>query len=142
MRGKKLLLLVTLMTFLLGGLPLQAEISPREYALMQLNAPEKLLIEVVECSRSKSFFSRNTSVAITAKVLAVYASATALAEDSLISIRYDIYSPVKGAGWAGPGPLPLLEEGEQYPAFLIWDEEHSCYVPAARGESFSWQIPL
>ncbi len=135
------LFLFTLLLFLLlPGYPAFSEISPREYALMQINAPEELIIEVISVKRKFVLFKQPKPIVIIARIEHVLYSETELQEDDTIIISYDFFSP-KG-GWAGPRPIPVLETGEFYPAFLQFSEETGCYFPAARGASFESRIPL
>ena len=53
-----------------------------------------------------------------------------------ISLRHAL-PPSRPAGWAGPAPLPVLQPGEQLPAWLVPDAAlPGVFKPAAGGRSF------
>ncbi len=129
---RKLLLLVFLLIFPLALLT--SEIAPVEYRSMQLNAPEKLQLSVKRVSKRWRPFTGGTAITVKAIVIGVVSSETNLAEGDSISISY-IHQRQK-KGWAGPRPIPILERKSTTTAFLVFDEDHDFYVPAARGASF------
>ena len=118
------------------------EIAPEYYAEMQRNAPEYLGIRVAKIRRGVGLRIIGAAVPVTvvAEVVDVARTGTDVQAGQTIRIRYEHFRPRRG--WAGPRPIPLLEKGRRYPAFLTWSEDESAYVPAARGASFEAPIPL
>ncbi|MGJ8696649.1 MAG: hypothetical protein ACSHYF_10050 [Verrucomicrobiaceae bacterium] len=108
--------------------PLMGELSPRSYRGLQVGAPEKISIKVVEV-KHQNFFRKLEMVR--AKVTAVSKSATKLKVGDEIEIRYRRVF-LKGPG---PAPIPELKKGELCPAWLRKNEE-GFYEPAARARSF------
>ncbi|MFW6227896.1 MAG: hypothetical protein ACOC2V_00435 [Alkalispirochaeta sp.] len=71
---------------------------------------------------------------MTARVVAVSRSATGITAGETITIEYDHLTPRRG--WVGPRPIPILQTGTRYPAFLAWDATEGTFRPAARGAGF------
>jgi hypothetical protein len=111
-----------------------AEISPVEYQRMQEQSDEHLIIQIDQIRAPLQLFSWNRSVTISAEILSVYRTAHNLTPGDHIEIRYTSYRARPKV--AGPRPIPVLQKGESYHAFLSWSDEEQCYVPAARGYSF------
>ncbi len=132
---------IILFILLIVSASLTAEINPVEYARMQKAAPEQLIILPLRVSvRRESLFSSTREITVNARVESVLSSASRLSEGDTITIVYTTFKP--GRGWVGPSPIPVLTKGASCPAFLAFDRESVVYVPAARGRSFSFQLPL
>jgi hypothetical protein len=138
MGNKRIVMVIALISFIIGSL--FAEIAPEEYEKMKYNAPEQLELQIRSVRRSGGIFSRYTNVKAKATVIAVHRSQTRLSVGDSITITYSIYKPPR-TGWVGPRPLPLLEKGDETPAFLVYDQETQTYTPAARGASFQCILP-
>jgi hypothetical protein len=52
-----------------------------------------------------------------------------------VTIRYQARDPAK-VNFAGPRPVPILKQGEVYPAFLNHNVGRGDFEPAAFGASF------
>jgi hypothetical protein len=113
---------------------LPAEIAPENYAGMQNDAPEYVTIEPTAVRTGFALFSRTRPVAVTARVVTVLRSASGINVGDTITIRYEHFNPRRG--WAGPRPIPILEVGTRYPAYLAWDAAENSFRPAAMGASF------
>jgi len=133
-RGGLLRALVFGVFVLAGSTDLPAEIAPEHYARMQDAAPEYVTIEPAAVRKGVALFSRTRPVRVTAVVVAVSRSATGIAVGDSITIRYEHFTPPRG--WVGPRPIPILQTGARYPAYLAWDATESAFRPAARGASF------
>jgi hypothetical protein len=133
-RGGPLWALVLGMFLLAGTTDLSAEIAPEHYARMQDTAPEYVTIEPAAVRKGVALFSRTRPVRVTALVVAVSRSATGIAVGDSITIRYEQFTPPRG--WVGPRPIPILQTGTRYPAYLAWDAKESTFRPAAQGASF------
>lgn len=129
-----------LRALLLGALALAAttylpaEIAPEHYAGMQNDALEYVTIETTAVRKGFALFSRTRTVTVTARVVTVSRSTSGINVGDTITIRYEHFNP--GRGWAGPRPIPILEVGARYPAYLAWDATDSTFRPAAMGASF------
>lgn len=111
-----------------------AEIAPEYYAADQNSAPEYLVVEVLRVERPLLTFSSNIPISANLRVLSVHRSASGLQPGDEITVRYEHFRPQRG--WTGPRPIPVLQKGQSYPAFLAWSPDEGCYGPAARGASF------
>lgn len=114
------------------GARVRAELPPGSYDNLRLNAPEALVIEVMNVGRKLST-QNGTAVIVQAKVLTVERSKTGLKKGDLISIHY---TRMEQSGVVGPRQVPLLEKGGIYPAFLQKGTKGKIYAPAAYGDSF------
>ena len=112
---------------------LYAELPPYVYKNLQKDAPEVLIIAVNKVKTSSSLFS-DTQVTVKAKVLRVIQSISGLKKGHIITISYSTITK-RPRGWVGPSSIPVLEENQQYKAFLKKDK-YNTYSPAARGKSF------
>ncbi len=111
----------------------KAELPPYVYEEMQKNSSEQLTIETLEVKSSLSGINEK-SYSITAKVTGIAKSKSRLHKGDTITIEYTrvIAHP---PGWVGPSPIPVLEQGQSYKAYLHRDEDGK-YRPSARGRSF------
>lgn len=128
---KKITMLTVLILFFSGLL--YAEIHPRYYYEDQQSSEEDITIEVIDVDKECCIFCRRQGVEIEAKVLEVKKSKTGLKKNDTIRIKYERFHPP--AGWVGPRPMPLLKEGNTYPAFIF--KKDGFYRPSARGFSFT-----
>jgi hypothetical protein len=113
-----------------------AELPPHVYRDMQARSPERLTIKVksVKAEERDEPERKLTAVTAEAEVTAVERTASQLKPGQLIRIRYthsDYKQPI-----AGPSQVPILREGETYPAFLSKNKDADTYAPAAGGYSF------
>jgi hypothetical protein len=130
----RIIFLILLALFSCGE-KLSGEIAPEYYRQWQQQSPEHLLIKTRSVNHPPICFRKSVTVSVEAQVLNVFRSATELQPGRIIKIRYQHFKPSKG--WVGPRPLPLLENGKVYHAFLVNDSNNVFYGPAARGYSFS-----
>jgi hypothetical protein len=114
------------------GTAVRAELPPGSYDSLRVSAPEAVVIEVVAVTRRPGTQGA-TTVTLQAKVLTVERSNTGLKKGDVVSIRY---LQIAQNGFVGPRPVPLLEKGAVYPAFLRKEPQSKMYEPAAYGESF------
>jgi hypothetical protein len=113
-----------------------AELPPYVYRDMQAKAPERLTIKVksVKTEERDEAERKLISVTVEAEVVGVARTASEVKPGQTISIRYlhtDYKQPI-----AGPSQVPILREGETYPAFLTKQKDADAYSPAAGGYSF------
>ncbi|HZS06548.1 MAG TPA: hypothetical protein VFD58_17050 [Blastocatellia bacterium] len=124
-------LVALIATALIGSTqPSFAELPPYAYQQMQKAAPEYLEIEVRSVRTGRA--SDGIEVEVEAAVTGVRRSASHLRQGAVIRIRYvhDTRHLI------GPGPIPVLEKGKKYPAFLRRDPKEKVWRPAAMGRSF------
>ncbi|HEY9282817.1 MAG TPA: hypothetical protein VIP46_05135 [Pyrinomonadaceae bacterium] len=134
LRGGKFLLAAALVVSLSASV--SAELPPYVYKDMQAKSPERLTIRVKSVRTEERDESERKLVAVTAEaeVVEVARTASELKPGQTIRIRYthtDYKQPM-----AGPSQVPILREGETYPAFLRKNKEGDTYAPAAGGYSF------
>jgi hypothetical protein len=108
-----------------------AELPPSAYKEMQESAPEYVDIQVLKVKTEK--VTDGIMVDIEAKVTGVKRSESNLKVGNTIVIKY--FHDTRGL--VGPAPIPILDEGESYPAFLVKADGNDFYEPAAMGRSFS-----
>ena len=113
-----------------------AELPPYVYRDMQAKSPERLTIKVKSVKTEERDEPERKLISVTAEaeVTAVERTASQLKPGRAIRIRYtrsDYKQPI-----AGPSQVPILREGETYPAFLSKNKEGDAYAPAAGGYSF------
>ena len=118
-----------------------AELPPYVYKDMQAKSPERLTIKVKSVKTEERDESERKLIAVTAEaeVVEVERTASELKAGQTIRIRYthtDYKQPI-----AGPSQVPILREGETYPAFLSKSKEGDTYSPAAGGYSFEVVAP-
>ncbi len=119
---------------MMTSLYLSGEIQLKYYIEDQQKSPEVLTIKVTDVSKDFCFFCDTRRITIEAKILEVDRSSSGLVKGDKITVIYDHFIP--SGDWAGPRPIPLLQEGMIYPAFLKKNAQNNFYYPAARGYSF------
>ena len=112
----------------------RSELPPWVYKERQDKAPEALVIKVrsVKTRETKEPKVTRSEFTIEVAVEKVERSATKLAPGAIIKIVYarnEHAQPI-----AGPSEIPILKEGQTYPAYL--SREGEIYAPAAGGYSF------
>lgn len=112
----------------------RSELPPWVYKERQDKAPEALVIKVrrVKTLETKEPKVTRTEFTIEAEVEKVEHSAAKLAAGAIITIVYarsEYAQPM-----VGPSEIPVLKEGQTYPAYL--SRQGEIYVPAAGGYSF------
>ena len=110
-----------------------AELPPTYYMERQAQAPDYYAIEVVSV-QTDSLDAEHMQVDVVARVDTIYRCSSARAVGDMIHIRY-VHEHYKRPVM-GPSPIPLLQEGQQCPAWLEPDPRELCFIPAARGFSF------
>ena len=123
---KRLLILLSF-----GGLIVssKAELPPEAYLQMQAGATEVIEIKV-EAVKHQHLFRKQEHVS--AVVTKVTKSASKLKVGDKIEIKY---RHVRLGNAVGPSPIPQLDQGKTYPAWLRKSEDGH-YEPDARGMSF------
>ncbi|MGJ8643621.1 MAG: hypothetical protein ACSHX9_09455 [Luteolibacter sp.] len=114
-----------------------AELPPKVYEEMQKKASESLKIRVDKVTSEKLGlldFSGNRNQTVEATVIFVTRTGSGLKSGDVIVIQYLARKPDEKI--AGPRPIPKLQEGKEYPAWLS-KAEAGHYEPAARGFSFA-----
>ncbi|HWP93996.1 MAG TPA: hypothetical protein VNN20_17570 [Thermodesulfobacteriota bacterium] len=124
-------LLSITMVLLISVQPGLADLPPSAYKEMQESAPEYIDIEVLKVKTEK--VTDAIMVDIEAKVTGVKRSESNLKAGDTIVIRY--FHDTRGL--IGPAPIPILDEGKSYPAFLVKEDGNDFYQPSAMGRSFS-----
>ena len=132
------LVLVALGALWLAGVPdCRAELPPWVYGEGQRQEPYVLEL-LVRSVHTLPAGSDPEQLQVRAQVLEVKRQlpAARLRAGDVISLRYAL-TPSRPAGWAGPAPLPVLQPGEQLPAWLVPDAAlPGVFKPAAGGRSF------
>jgi hypothetical protein len=139
LRGGKSLLAAALVVCLSASA--LAELPPYVYRDMQAKSPERLTIKVKSVKTEERDEPERKLIAVTAEaeVVEVERTASELKPGQTIRIRYthtDYKQPM-----AGPSQVPVLREGETYPAFLSKNKDGDTYSPAAGGYSFEVVAP-
>ena len=136
-RAKTLAVVVPLLAFVfLFQLSALALLPPSAYEAMQAAAPESLTIEVLKVDFEP--LEENASeraVTATASVIAVERSASGLQPGDFIQITYRI--PIKHPAAADRELIPILQAGQETPAFLAQCEDGLFYRPVAGSMSFA-----
>ena len=129
-------LCVALALLLLSASGASAELPPEAYLKRQKAAPEALRIKVVSVKKKEldSEKVKTTVATVEARVLSVERSATKLKPGAVIRIEY--VNRQSKTPMPGPSQVPLLTEGQEYPAFLSKNGAKPYYIPAAGGWSF------
>lgn len=111
-----------------------AELPPSAYEAMQAAAPEVLVVEceAVSVTRSGWFGGGPAQVRAQLRVLEARRTPRRARKGEQLEVRYR-HVPLDGA--AGPRPIPILQEGRRYLAYLDFTADR-WMVPAARGASF------
>jgi hypothetical protein len=118
-----------------GILPIaKAELPPGSYDKLRKGAGEMLVIEIMTVQQ-KAISGNKIEVTLQAKILRVEQSRTGLKPGVQMVISYSEFDP-KANRPAGARPVPILERGGVYPAFLNRANNGKSYEPAAYGESF------
>jgi hypothetical protein len=111
----------------------RADLTPREYRRMQREAPEVLKIEVVAVhERPIRDREREFEISVEAKIRRIERSSARLRDGEVIKIVYTHHRRERTVA----GEPPLLERGNQYPAFLTKVEGERLFKPAAGQYSF------
>lgn len=114
-----------------------AELPPSAYEKMQQEAPEHLVMKVLNVRLERE--GESQKVEAMAVVEQVLRSATKVKVGDVIRITY-LHTPLP-EGMVGPKPVPVLKDEAVVPAFL--KNEGSAFVPVARAMSFTdFSIPL
>ena len=114
-----------------------AELPPYVYKERQQQAPESLIIKVgsVKVRATDEPQRKRMDVSVEAKVKQVNRTKTGLKAGDVIRINY-VQSQYK-VPLVGPSEVPILKEGQVYPAYLMREEKGKEYAPAAGGYSFT-----
>jgi hypothetical protein len=119
-----------------GMLPVaKAELPPGSYDKLREGATEILVIEIMAVQQ-KVIPGNKVEVTLQAKVLGVEQSRTGLKPGAQMVISYTEFDPKAKNRPPGARPVPILERGSIYPAFLNRASNGKSYEPAAYGESF------
>lgn len=114
----------------------RAELPPGAYEELKKNASEVLTVKIlkVETPEGKK---GHFLVLLTAKVLGVTRSKSAVEEGQTISIAsYHVTEKARQAGFVGPRIPPLLSAGWTGKVYLNKNQDKKVYDIAAYGESF------
>lgn len=111
-----------------------AELPPGSYDALRKKAKEAVIIQVTAVEK-QPVKAGIIKVTLKAKILHVERSKTNLKKMQTIVIKYTHIDPRK-VRFVGARPVPLLKQGEVYPAFLNPAKQGKFYQPAAYGESF------
>lgn len=113
-----------------------AELPPEAYLRRQKVAPEALRVRVVSVKKNEADSEKfkTTIFTVEARVLEVERTATHLKAGDVIQIVY--VTRQSKVAVAGPAPVPILDGGREYPAFLSKNGTKPYYIPAAGAWSF------
>ena len=127
---------LALAVLILTGQSALAELPPAVYLKRQQAAPEALRIKVVSVKKKEIEGEKFKTIFATveARVLSVERSATKLKPGNLIRIEY--VNRESKVPMPGPSQVPILAEGQEYPAFITKNGEKPYYIPAAGRWSF------
>jgi len=114
-----------------------AELPPYVYKERQQQAPESLIIKVLSVKMRETDEPRGKSIDISveAQVEQVNRTKTGLKAGDAIRINY-VHSQHK-VPLPGPSEVPILRQGQVYPAYLMKEAKGKEYAPAAGGYSFT-----
>ncbi len=125
-------------TVLLTAPTLFAEINPRYYVEMQKKSPERLRIMITQVKNEPCDNCETFKTEVTAVVTKVIRTKSKLKKGREVTFSYSVFRP--RAGWAGPRPMPQLEQGKEYDFFGsksgVDDDRRVKLEPGARGYSF------
>jgi hypothetical protein len=125
-------------TVLLTATTLFAEINPRYYVEMQKKSPERLRIKVTQVKNEPCDNCETFKTEVTAVVTKAIRTKSKLKKGREVTFSYSVFRPRKG--WAGPRPMPQLEQGKEYDFFgsktAVDAEGRVELLPGARGYSF------
>ena len=112
-----------------------AALPPSAYKSWQKEAPEHLAVKVRSVKTSETNKPNWVEVAVTVQVQVkqIHRSRSRLKIGDVIAIYYE-RRMFKGP-WTGPAPVPLLVQGQDYPAYL--KKVQQGYESAAGAYSFS-----
>ena len=114
--------------------PLMAELPPSAYEAMQAKAPEFFEVEILRSDVKPEDGSNDKKITLTARVSKTFRAATGISEGAVITITYT--EVARPAGWAAPGRVPILKEGDKKVAFLEKGPKPNQYLPAAGAMTF------
>jgi len=114
--------------------PLMAELPPSAYEAMQAKAPEFFEVEILRSDVKPEDGPNDKKITLTARVSKTFRTATGIIEGAVITITYT--EVARPAGWAGPGRVPILKEGDKKVAFLEKGPKPNQYLPAAGAMTF------
>lgn len=109
-----------------------AELPPHAYRKMQNNAPEYLEIYILNVKKKNDFITVDTHIQ------KVFRTECKLMPGASITIKYEHIG--SNLDRPGPRPIPILEKGKTYPAFLKKEKVKDYFSPAAMGASFDLLI--
>ena len=125
-------------TVLLTATTLFAEINPRYYVEMQKKSPERLRIKVTQVKNEPCDNCETFKTEVKAVVTKVTRTKSKLKKGREVTFSYSVFRP--RAGWAGPRPMPQLEQGKEYDFFgsktAVGGDGRVELLPGARGYSF------
>jgi hypothetical protein len=121
---------------ILRPLPVKAELPPGSYDSLRMNATDALVIKVISVKQKPlpDNALRTIEVSLKARILEIERTKMGLKKGNYIIIRYPVLDSTQPP-IPGPRPIPVLEQGGVYPAFLN-QQPDGTYAPAAYGESF------
>lgn len=125
-----------------------SELPPYVYKQWQDSAQEYLEITAVSVQQDTVILDIDghgyISVEMVVKVNEVIRTKNSVQKGDLLTIKYDsqiISGIIAGTNimwWIiGPGPVPILDENKEYPAFLNKEDTLDYFEPAAGGQSFN-----
>jgi hypothetical protein len=114
-----------------------AELPPYVYKERQQQAPESLIIKVgaVKMRETDEPRGKKINVSVEAQVEQAKRTKTGLKVGDVIRINY-VHIQYK-VPLVGPSEVPILKEGQVYPAYLMKEEKGKTYSPSAGGPSFT-----
>jgi len=114
--------------------PLMAELPPSAYEAMQAKASEFFEVEILRADIQPDEAANETKITLTARVEKAFRSSTGISEGSVITIIYAVVD--RPTGWAGPGRVPILKQGDKKVAYLEKSPKPNQYLPAAGAMTF------
>jgi len=125
-----------------------SELPPYVYKQMQDSAQDYLEITAISVQQDTVILDADghgyISVEMVVQVNEVIRTKNGVQKGDLLTIKYDsqiISGVIAGTKimWLllGPGPVPILDENEEYPAFLNKEDTLDYFEPAAGGRSFN-----
>lgn len=125
-----------------------SELPPYVYKQMQDSAQDYLEITVISVQQDTVILDIDghgyISVEMVVQVNDVIRTENSVQKGDLLTIKYDsqiISGIIAGTNimwWIlGPGPVPILDENEEYPAFLNKEDTLDYFETAAGGQSFN-----
>jgi len=117
-----------------------AAATAQDYAQMQANAPEVVVLRVTGVKTQEGKPADNSvganplMVSARAAVLSVTRSVSGLKVGSVIYLVYGYAPPAPGV--VGATPIPIIKENTEYTAYLNGGPGNNPYFPAAGAKSF------